>query len=272
MREVSHPLTPEGIAQGMASKKAYVRSDFLVLKNGEDYAVLKIEKSGGKELFQSILGYDVISYPEDTIFIQDPSMDILNPSALLRLSMQHPGKTLVVEGVFSHVNFVHGLEPLHLRVLDNIPPAPSKLSCLVRQSMDSGFLDLPILPQVVDIDMQEKLEEVNTEAVMFPCKVSGLKADKPVYFLDQAPQLTHDVTLIGCHLSQRIFESLYRKKVPFVNVCPADFIPDDDVPTIIKCCKIKNGHQIDGNVAKVPWGATVPEVTRAIEALFSRSE
>ncbi|NBK25374.1 MAG: hypothetical protein EOM68_25545 [Spirochaetia bacterium] len=120
--------------------------------------------------------------------------------------------------------------------------------------------------------MQEKLEEVNTEAVMFPCKVSGLKADKPVYFLDQAPQLTHDVTLIGCHLSQRIFESLYRKKVPFVNVCPADFIPDDDVPTIIKCCKIKNGHQIDGNVAKVPWGATVPEVTRAIEALFSRSE
>lgn len=272
VREVDHPLTEEGIANGMKGRKAYIRSDFLVLRNGDEHAVLKLIKASGKELFRSVLSYEVISFPDETLFIRDPKMDILNPSALLQLSMQHPGKTLVVEGVFSHVNFVHGLQPLHLRVLDNIPPAPSKLSCLVRQSMASGFLDLPILPQVMDIDMQDKLAEVATEAVMFPCQVSGLKADKPVYFLDQAPDLEHEVTLIGCHLSQRIFESLYRKDVPFVNVCPADFIPDDDVPTIVKCCKVKSGHQIEGRVAKVPWGATVPEVTRAIEALFSGSE
>lgn len=272
MREVEHPLTEAGIAEGMKGKKAYARSDYLVLKRAREYAVLHIHKAQGKELFRPVLGYDIISLPQDTVFIRDPKLDILNPSILLQLSMQHPGKTLVVEGLFSHVNFVHGLEPLHLRVLDNIPPAPSKLSCLVRQSMDSGFLDLPILPSLVDIDMQEKVDEVRTEAVMFPCQVSGLKADRPVYFLDQAPELHHEVTLIGCHLSLRIFESLYKREVPFINVCPADFIPDDDIPTLVKCCKIKNGHKIEGRVAKVPWGATVPEITAAIQALFSGSE
>ncbi len=271
IREVSHPLDEKGIAEGMKGKKAYVRSDYLVLRNGEQHAVLALEKSKELGLFRPVLGYEVISYPEDTVFIRDPDMDILNPSALLELSMAHPGKTLVVEGVFNHINFVHGLKPLHLRVLDNIPPAPSKLSCLVRQAMASGFLDLPILPHVVDIDMQDKVDEVETEAVMFPCIVSGLEADKPVYFLDQAPELEHEVTLIGCHLSQRIYESLYREEVPFINVCPDDFVPEDGMPTIIKCCKIKEGHKIEGNVAKVPWGATVPEVTGAIMDLFSET-
>ena len=272
IREVDHLLTPEGIAEGMKGKKAYARSDYIVLKNDREYAVIKIVKEKGKDLFCSIISYEIISLPEDTIFLRDPSMDILNPSALVELSLQYPGKTLVIEGVFSHVNFVHGLKPLYLRVLDNIPPAPSKLSCLVKYAMSSGFLDLPIVPLIENIDMQDKVDEVHTEAVMFPCVVSGLKADKPVYFLDQAPILKHEVTLIGCHLSQRIYESLYRKPVEFINVCPSDFVPDDDMPTIIKCCKIKTGHQIEGNVAKVPWGATVPEVTAAIIELFRNSE
>lgn len=272
IREVEHPLTPEGIAEGMKGKKSYARSDYIILRNNQKYAVVKITKQNGKDLFRPIVSYEIISLPEDTIFLRDPSMDILNPSALVEISMRHPGKTLVIEGVFSHVNFVHGLKPLHLRVLDNIPPAPSKLSCLVKYAMSSGFLDLPIVPHVVDIDMQDKVDEVQTEAVMFPCVVSGLKADKPVYFLDEAPIVNHEVTLIGCHLSQRIYESLYRKPVEFINVCPSDFVPDDGMPTIIKCCKIKNGHQIEGNVAKVPWGATVPEVTAAIIELFRDSE
>ena len=118
------------------------------------------------------------------------------------------------------------------------------------------------------IDMAEKVSEVRTGAVMFPCRVSNLHADIPFCFLDDAPEDPGDVTLIGCHLSQRIFRSLYDRDVPFVNVCPSDYV-EPGVKTIVKCCKVKQGHELDGDLVRVPWGATVPEVVDAINALFS---
>jgi hypothetical protein len=45
-------------------------------------------------------------------------------------------------------------------------------------------------------------------------------------------------------------------------------VMDDGVPTIIKCCKVKEGHEVQGRVAMVPWGATTLEVAAAINALF----
>jgi hypothetical protein len=172
--------------------------------------------------------------------------------------------------MFSHISFVSGMECLPLNVIDNVPPSPSKLGVLVRAALATGFIEHPIVPNDVIIDMSEKVNDVRTEAVMFPCKVSGLTANIPFYFLDEAPELSHNVTLIGCDLSKRIFGSLYRREVPFINVCPVDRISDDNVKTIVKCCKIKEGHKIDGNVAKVPWGATIPEVVNAINELFSK--
>lgn len=104
---------------------------------------------------------------------------------------------------------------------------------------------------------------------MFPCRVSNLEADMPFYFLDDAPEVDGEVTLIGCHLSKRIYTALYGSDVPFINVCPADHV-EPGVRTIVKCCKVKNGHEMEGDVARVPWGATVPEVVDAINDLFSQ--
>ena len=78
------------------------------------------------------------------------------------------------------------------------------------------------------------------------------------------------MTLIGCHLSKRIYTALYGGDVPFINVCPADYV-DPSEKTIVKCCKVKTGHELDGNVVRVPWGATVPEVVEALNDLFGRS-
>ncbi len=102
---------------------------------------------------------------------------------------------------------------------------------------------------------------------MFPCRVSHLEAEIPYYFLDDTPEDPGDVTLIGCHLSRRIFNALYGRDVPFINVCPADHV-DPDEKTIVKCCKVKQGHEIDGNLALVPWGVTIPEIVDAINDLF----
>ena len=268
MREVNVPLDEASIASLMDRWNAYVRTDDLVLKNGDSYAAVRLEKEPGTGLFRKVKGFEILSLPEDTVYVEDSSLDVLNLPSLAKIQACHPGKAVVVRGMFSHVNFIKDVEPLRLTVVDNVPPSPAKLGILVERALASGFVDLPVVPEVRIIDMADKVSEVRTKEVMFPCRVSQLEAPMPYSFLDDAPGEVGDVTLIGCHLSQRIFRSLYNREVPFINVCPADFT-EPGVKTIVKCCKVKQGFELDGDVVRVPWGATVPEVVDAINALFS---
>jgi len=268
VKDVDIELTEFNIGKLMKDWKAYVRADFLILRNGEDHAVVKLVKESGMELFKRVVGHEIISLPCDTVFEDIPDADVVNVPLLADVQRRHPGKTVVIRGLFSHMSFVSGMECLRLNVVDNVPPSPSKLGVLVRKALATGFIEHPVVVEETVIDMSEKVSDVKTEAVMFPCRVSDLTADIPFYFLDEFPKLEHDVTLIGCDLSARIFRSLYKREPKLINVCPMDHVNDNGVKTIVKCCKIKDGHVIDGNVAKVPWGATVPEVVGAINGLF----
>ena len=271
MRDVDIDLDGESIASLMEDWTAYVRTDDLILRNGDRYAAVHLVKEQGSGLFRKVVGYEILSLPEDTVYIEVPELDVLNIPALAEIQTRYPGKAVVVRGMFSHVNFIKDLEPLRLMVVDNVPPSPAKLGVLVEKALASGFVDMPVVPEVRVIDMADKVSEVETKEVMFPCRVSHLEAPMPFSFLDDAPEEVGDVTLIGCHLSQRIFRSLYNREVPFINVCPADFT-ELGVKTIVKCCKVKQGYELDGDVVRVPWGATVPEVVDAINALFSAAD
>lgn len=270
MRDVDVPLDEDSIGDLMGSWTSYVRTDDLVLRNGDDYAVVELLKAPGNGLFRKVVGYRIVSLPGDTVFLDLPDLDVLNTPALAAVQAEHPGKAVVVRGMFSHINYIKDVVPQRLVVVDNVPPSPSKLGVLVRMALASGYVDHPIVPEDRIIDMADKLSEVGTDAVMFPCRVSNLSADIPYYFLDDAPEVDEEVTLIGCHLSKRIFTALYGGDVPFINVCPADYV-DPSEKTIVKCCKVKTGHELDGNVVRVPWGATVSEVVEALNDLFGRS-
>lgn len=136
------------------------------------------------------------------------------------------------------MSFIKGIITQRLIVVENVPPYPPKLSRLVDIALDSGFIEYPILKEECIFDISKKIDEVDTEAVMFPCKVSELSADIPSYFLDGAPIIQHKVTLIGCHLSKRIYVELYKQDVPFINICPLDSI-NPNIRTIVRCCKVK---------------------------------
>ena len=268
LHDVDFPLTERNISGALTEWKVYVRTEYLVLRKGEELAVVRIRKKESDGLFRKIGGVEIVSMPEDTLFVKDPSIDVLNAPALASVQEKHPRKTVVVEGMCSHINFVSGLNVLKLRVIDNVPPEPARLRVLVDRALSSGFVDLPVIPEYKEIDLKEKIKNVKTEAVVFPCKVSGMKADMPFYFLDTAPDIKHDATLIGCALSDRIFRTLYGRGAPFINICPLDAAPDDGVKTIVRCCTVKERHVIEGNIAKISWGATVPETVDAINALF----
>ncbi len=44
--------------------KAYTRTDYMVLRYGNDTAVIRVEKAKGKELFRDIIDIEIVSLPE----------------------------------------------------------------------------------------------------------------------------------------------------------------------------------------------------------------
>ncbi len=268
IRDVDFSLTKESIDSQMKDWNSYTRTEYMVFRNDDRYAVVHfLSKEKSTSLFKKVNKFKILALPDDIIYIEIPDLDVLNVPALAKIQQMHPNKGIVVKGMFSHVVFIKDLEPLYLHIVDNIPPSPAKLTVLVQKALDSGFIDYPIIPVEHIIDMDDSIGNANTESIMFPCKVSGLKGGRRTYYLDEAPDIEEDVTLIGCHLSKRIFESIYGKEPDFINVCPADFT-EGKRKCIVKCCKIKNDHVINDEIAQVPWGATVPEVVDAINDLF----
>ncbi len=199
--------------------------------------------------------------------MRDEGIDVLNASHMARKVREHPGKTVVVSGMFNHVSFLQEENLLDLFVVDVVPPSPSKLSVLVERAFSTGLVELPIVPHYQDIDLNELEGNVGTEAVMFPCRASGLESKREVYFLDETPDLKEEVTLIGCDLSRRIFNSIYRKEPTSLDMCPRNLAVMKG-KTLVKCCAVKEGFVIDGQMASVPWGATVLDVVGAINSLF----
>ncbi|HTY47924.1 MAG TPA: hypothetical protein VMB46_09720 [Methanomassiliicoccales archaeon] len=268
VREVDFELTKENIDRHTTGKKAYTRTEYIVLRHGKEHAVVRVFKEGGTELFRPISAHKIVSLPTDTVFIKDENVDVLSRAQMVKVALAHPGKTVVVQGLFNHVSFASGREAIELRVLDVVPPAPSKLSVLVGKALDVGLVDLPVVPINEEIDLNRLELQVKTRTVMFPCRASGITTEKNVLFLDETPRLKEEVTLVGCDLSRRIFHSLYKQKPIHVNMCPRDLAPKDGRYRIVKCCRVREGFEIEGTTATVPWGATVREVADAISALL----
>lgn len=269
LRTVDFELTEENIRRHAKGKKAYTRTDFMVLKNGERAAIVCVAKRDGKELFRDITSIEVLALPEDVVMVNDERVNVLNPSEMARAAGDHPGKWTVVKGMFNHVSFAHADGNLELRVFDVVPPYPSKLSLLVEMALATGLVDLPVVPVAEVADLSDMDGKVETEQVMFPCRASGLASARQVLFLDETPEIECELTLIGCDLSRRIFHSVYRTRpAATLEMCPQEIAPQDASKRIIKCCRIKEGFVIQGNRAVVPWGATVQEVAEAINALF----
>jgi hypothetical protein len=75
---------------------------------------------------------------------------------------------------------------------------------------------------------------------------------------------------MGCELSLRIFVNLYGSEPEFYNFCPKKRALDKygDELAIARCCTVKEGFELAGNSAFVPWGATEREVEDALRTLL----
>jgi hypothetical protein len=271
----SGPMTADAITSLLLSRDAYRRTDFIVLRGeGPETAVVAITRAESEPLFSQIISVEVLALPDTCIFVDRPEVDPANRSALAgvahELSIGSAG-TLVVQGLYDHVNFIHHPNPLVVRVVEVAPPEPPKLYGLARHVL--SYADLPpIRLELERIEVRALAESVRPGAYLVPCRSGGLDdLPAPVYFLDEHPE-HHDWTMIGCERSLQFHRHFYGDEPPRVEMCPRRIAGERAEPTLLKCCLLETHIEQDGNTMVVPWGTDLAMVEGALRKLSEEVE
>ncbi len=274
VRSVDFELTEENIKGFLSGKRAYIRTRFYVFNSGGDWAVAAIDKVEMNSVLKTISSVRVLSLPDETSFVDDPALEVLSASRMGALQRETGKRCVVVRGRAEHISFFLEEEPKRLTVFDVVPPSPSKLVGMLDAVLESDLQDMCVSYSVVEADLNEIAAAVSSGSVMFPCRASGLRSSLPTRYLDETKELSGDeldaVTLVGCSLSARIFKAVYGREPRLLNMCPKDLARARGIkgPVLVKCCRVKEGFEIDGDMAVVPWGTRSSEVAAALRAIL----
>lgn len=263
-------MTEEAITTLLLGREAYRRTDFIVLRGeGVQTAVVAITRAESEPLFSRITSVEVLALPETCVYVERESVDPANRSALAGVAHQlgiGPEGTLVVKGLYDHVNFIHHPNPLVIRVVEVAPPEPPKLYGLAQQVLSYANLP-PIRLELERIEVRELAESVHPASYLVPCRSGGLDdLPAPVYFLDEHPE-RHDWTMIGCERSLQFHRHFYGEEPPRVEMCPRRIAGQRGEPTLLKCCLLETHIEQDQNMLVVPWGADLAQVEAALRKL-----
>jgi hypothetical protein len=266
----SGPMTEEAITDLLMSREAYRRTDFIVLHNEEQqYAVVAITRAESEPLFSQITSVEVLALPDSGMFVERPDVDPANRSALAQAAHElgvGPRGTLILKGMYDHVNFIHHPDPLVVRVVEVAPPEPPKLYGLAKQVL--SYADLPpIRLQLERIEVRVLAESVHPPTYLVPCRSGGLDdLPAPVYFLDEHPE-RQNWTMIGCERSLQFHRHFYGDEPPRVEMCPRRIVGQRGEPTLLKCCFLETHIEKDDQMMVVPWGTDLAMVEAALRKL-----
>lgn len=278
VRDVSFRLTAEEIIRNSLGKKVYGVTNYVILTDGDGWAVTRIEKNRGYSLFKRIENVEIISLPHETLYVEDPSVDVLNPTSMAERAEQMGVKTLVVKGKFDHVSFIKEVKSESLIVFEVVPPNPPKLTELAARALSIGRINMPIKIITDILNLGELAKTRLTSHVMYPCVTSELSSDENTLFLDRSPDISsigvENITLVGCELTLRTFSSLYGEEPAFLDMCPKKraMAREENAKHLARCCMLDDGYRRSGEIAHVSWGATISHVEEAILDLFDLYE
>ena len=170
-------MTEAAIVAQLLGREAYRRTEFIVLRGPQaQYAVVAVTARDRAPLFSPIDSVEALALPDDCVYIKDPQTDCGNRSALAALARKYdvgPDRTLICEGKFDHVNFIHCPRPLIVKVVEVAPPEPPKLFDLVTHVL--SYADLPpIVPLLERIDLKSLVLGARPPAFLAPCRSGGL--------------------------------------------------------------------------------------------------
>lgn len=297
-KQVDFELILENIQEHLPQHSYYRGSEFLLLQNRDEWACVALEKHSDRpkeEIFHALTGMRVLGLPTNCVYLEDDSVDVLNPTALAAKGVEVLGyyelgggvrpTTIIIKGEFNHLSFIHEPEMLTINLHDIAPPQPPKLLHLARKVLGYHDVGVPVLLEPRLVDIAGMAGEASTREVILPCySGEAMPEGKNISFLDSLPDKLPEkgATLVGCKRSLDIYEQHYGKDPDsFHNLCPADdegLKEEETRPpsrtglTLAKCCMIGEGHVSKGNVVYVGWGSTLADVEGALRYLVGRAK
>ncbi len=265
---VDSPLDEASLARHFVGREAYRRTRFIVVRNGERTAIIRVRKQSDEPLFAPITEVELLAGADECAYLHCPDVDTGVPSALAAAAVSAaPGvRAAVVQGRYEHVNFIVDPAPLRVTVREVAPPQPSKLLDQAQRILDVTET-LPPMQLVPDVVCLADLAASHpAEQYLVPCRGSGF--DPPgaqTAYLDERPP--HEPwTLVGCERSQQIHEWFYGGRAEQVDICPRAR-PSIAGPLLTKCCLYEQGIVVEDGQVTVPWGASLGQITEALVAL-----
>ena len=267
---VEVPLTADGLTEHFLGRECYRRTRYVVARNGEATALVGVEPADPEPLFSPAASVEVLALPAETAYLRLPDVDTGVPSQLAKVAAGRPGtRAVVVQGRYSHVSFLLDPDPLRVRVCEVVPPHPPKLLDQAQRVLDVAE-DLP--PMVLDPELVE-LESLSPDAavVLLPCRGAGIRlGGREVPYLDERPP-EREWTLLGCSRSRQLHRWFYGRGAPGPDTCPRALAAGSG-PLLTKCCLLEDRTEIDGDIAVVPWGASLEQVRQALADLARRCD
>jgi hypothetical protein len=266
-------MSVEAIEAHLLGKDSYRRTRYVVLEQGDICAVAAVGRENeAAPLFSPITWVEVLALPDTCILARDETVDPGNPSLLAAKARSlglGPEATLVVHGMYGHVNFIHRPEPLKIRVVEVTPPNPAKLLGLANQVLSYAHHLPAIELESQNIELRDlAAAAADAEAFLIPCRASGLDFEAPTYFLDERPP-RQNWTMIACERSRQIHRHFYDDDAPRVEMCPRKLVADDGTPTMLKCCLLEDHLEVEGCQVIVPWGANLSQVEEGLKLVVS---
>jgi hypothetical protein len=269
VQEVEVPLTELDLVPFLLGREVYRRTDYLVLRNHTEAAVVAVRKASTEPLFSPVVEARVLALPEQVVSISSPETDVGNATALARAALAHRRdgvRAYVVQGRYEHVNFIWDPTPVRIRVTEVVPPEPPKLFAMAEQVVAFDE-DLPPIELVLDaVDIRELAAANPAPQYLLPCRGSGVDLGGEVAFLDTRPAEREDWLMIGCERSLQFHRHFYGDEPPRADICPRRRVSGRE-PTLAKCCLLERGVEVDGSSAVVPWGSNLDEIRTALRSL-----
>jgi hypothetical protein len=269
VQHVDFALNESKLRSFLRGKETWFETDYVVFRRGDDCAVAEVQKADREDLFCRITGVDIVSLPNASRWIDDFTVDTGNASALAEKARAlgvTPSETLVVNGLYEHVNFIHRPQPTIIDVFDLSPPEPPRLLDMARRVLrNRDFPAVVLNPHIQSIP--ELVCYLGDKPILFPCGISQLKAMAAAFYLDERPS-RQDWVLVGCERSRQIHHHIYGDDPPCIELCPKKLFAADRALALMRCCMVERSYKLSGNVAIVPWGADLPLIEDAIRALL----
>ena len=270
VQHVDFVLNETGLKSFLRGKEAWFETDYVVFRRGCDCAVVELRKENRDDMFCGITDVSIVSLPDTSHWVEDLSVDTGNPSALAEKARAlgiKASETLVVSGLYEHVNFIHRPQPTVIDIFDLSPPDPPRLLDMVKRVIAyRTFPAIVLNPRIQSIPAM--VPQLPDKPILFPCGISQLKAKVSAAYLDERPD-RQDWILVGCERSREIHRHIYGDEPPRIELCPKKLFVAGSAPALMRCCMVKGSFELRGKVAVVPWGADLAVVEEAIRALLN---